>query len=255
MRKTLVATAVLAATTFAPAAFADDATTTNTDGWKGQGELGYAAAHGNSDSESLVAKLAAGNVSGNWKNDFGADYLYSKNTDPDTGVDSISAKRYDVYGSTGYHFTGRSYIFGSGRTERDDFAAYEYQWTAAFGYGYEAIKNDKTHLTFEIGPGYRWSKLRATDTMPAEEQNQVILRGWADFGHKLTDTTSLVDTLLVESGSDNTYAQNDLGLQVQMSKVLALKAGFQWRHNSNVLPGIAPNDTLTTVNVVYSFGG
>ncbi|MFT3928622.1 MAG: DUF481 domain-containing protein [Myxococcales bacterium] len=252
MRK-VFAIAALAALS-APA-FADTTTTTDTDGWKGQGELGYAAAHGNADNESLVADLGLANVSGNWTNKFGADYLYSKSTDEDTGIESVSAKRYDVFATSGYHFTDHSYFFGSGRNERDQSSSYTYQWTAAIGYGIDAIKNDRTHLTFEIGPGYRWSELRATDLTPSKKEDEVIARGWADFGQKLTDSTSIVDTLLVESGSDNTYLQNDLGLQVQMSHALALKVGFEWRHNSYVLPGIDPNDTLTTANLVYNFGG
>jgi putative salt-induced outer membrane protein len=38
-----------------------------------------------------------------------------------------------------------------------------------------------------------------------------------------------------------------------MTKKLALKLGFQIRHNTSVLPGIKMNDTLTTTNIAYSF--
>ena len=81
----------------------------------------------------------------------------------------------------------------------------------------------------------------------------MIVRGYSDFSHKLTDTTSLFNTLLVESGNGNTYASDDIGLQVQMSKALALKAGYQVHHNSKALEGTRKTDTLTTVNVVYGF--
>jgi len=37
-----------------------------------------------------------------------------------------------------------------------------------------------------------------------------------------------------------------------MTKKLAVKVGFQVRHNTNVLPGIRKNDTLTTTNIVYN---
>ncbi|MBM7092940.1 DUF481 domain-containing protein, partial [Streptomyces sp. S12] len=106
-----------------------------------------------------------------------------------------------------------------------------------------------THLTFEVGPGYRWAKLQDL----REHKNEAIARGFIDFGHKLTETTSVYNTLLIEAGSDNTYARNDLGLLVKMTDALALKAGVEVRHNTDVLPGTKKTDTLTTMNVVYGF--
>jgi putative salt-induced outer membrane protein len=47
--------------------------------------------------------------------------------------------------------------------------------------------------------------------------------------------------------------QNDLGLKVKINAKFALKATFQWRHNSDVTPGTDNDDTLLTMNVVYSF--
>ena len=84
-------------------------------------------------------------------------------------------------------------------------------------------------------------------------ENEAIVRGYMDFGHQLTPTTSLYDTLLVEAGKDNTFAKNDLGVQVAMTDALALKAGLEVRHNTDVLLGVKKTDTLTTVNVVYGF--
>ncbi len=212
-------------------------------GWSGTGELGLAAASGNTDTQNFVAKLDLAQESEAWKNAFGANFQYGKSDGEET------AYRYEIFGTTGYRLGERSYVFGSLRNQRDHFAAYEYEWTAAGGYGYEAIKNEKTHLTFEVGPGYRWSKVQDERI----HANEAILRGWMDFGTQLTETTSLVNTLLIEAGGDNTYLNNDFGVQVQMSQALALKAGLEVRHNTDVLPGIKKTDTLTTVNVVYGF--
>ncbi len=242
MRVSLTA-AILAALMLPTAAFAQEATAEADTGWKGQGELGLAISKGNTDSQTLVGKLGAAHEGDLWKNEFGLALLYGKSD----GLES--ADRYEAFGTTGRRLGAKSYLFGSLRTERDHFAAYEYQWTTAFGYGYEAIKNDATHLTFEIGPGYRWSKLQDVRV----HENEAIARGYMDFGHQLTATTSIYDTLLIEAGKDNTFAKNDLGLQVAMSDALALKAGLEVRHNTDVLPGVKKTDTLTTVNVVYGF--
>ena len=84
--------------------------------------------------------------------------------------------------------------------------------------------------------------------------HEAVGRGLIAYKHGFTDTTSFVDTLLVEAGSTNTFTQNDAGLQVDMSKKLALKVGYQVRHNSDVAPGIKATDQLITTNLVYNFG-
>lgn len=236
MQKSLLTTALVLA--LSPiAAFAADG------GWSGTGELGLAIAKGNSDNQTLNAKLGLAKDADKWKHAVGAAFLYGKSD----GLES--ARRYEVFGTTGYRLTDRSYLFGSARNQRDHFAGDEYQWTAAGGYGYEAIKNDTTKLTLEIGPGYRWSKVQDLRI----HNNEAIVRGFADFGHKFNDNTSVYDTLLIEAGSDNTFARNDFGVLVKMSDAMALKAGVEVRHNTDVPVGVKKTDTLTTVSVVYGF--
>lgn len=222
-------------------AFAQDSASSA--GWKGQGELGLAINKGNSDTQSFVGKLNASHEGEIWKHSAGASFIYGKTDDVE------SAYRYELFGTTGRRLSENTYLVGSLRNERDHFTTYDYQWIGAVGLGWEALKRDATKLTFEVGPGYRVGKLREG----GDKDKETIVRGWMDFSHQLTATTSLYDTLLIESGGDNTFAKNDLGLQVQMSDALALKAGLQTRYNSDVQPGVKKTDQLTTVNVVYGF--
>ncbi len=156
-------------------AFASNACAGSADtaGWTGRGEFGLALAKGNTDSQTLVGKLNLEREAGPMKYAVGAALLYGKSDDLE------SAHRYEVFGTAGYRLTDRSYLFGSLRNERDHFSASEYMWTAAGGYGYEAIKNEATHLTLEAGPGYRWSKWQNERV----HTNSAIVRGYLDFGH------------------------------------------------------------------------
>jgi Putative salt-induced outer membrane protein len=120
----------------------------------------------------------------------------------------------------------------------------------AIGLGSRFIDNERTKLTGEIGPGYR----RARTALDGEVQSSLIGRGLLDLRHQLTGNTELFNTLLVESGKDNTFAQNDFGVSVAMNERFALKAGLQARHNTEVEdPATRRTDTLTTVNLVYNF--
>ena len=158
-----------------------------------------------------------------------------------------TAQRWEARGQSGYDLTDRTYWFGAGRYEDDRFSAYDFQATASTGLGYKFIDSERTKLWVQGGPGYRFAEFNQT----GESEDSAIFRGDLGFDHQLTETTKIVERFLVETGSDNTYLQNDLGLEVTIKGSLALRLGYQVRHNSDVPPGVDKTDTLTTVGLIY----
>ena len=219
------------------------------DGWKGAGELGLALTRGNSETESLNAKLGLSFEDVQWKHEIGASALRQKGEIDGTDELQLTANRYELSGSSAWKFSERAYMIGSLRYENDDFAPFEYQTIASIGAGWYAIKNDTTQWLFEGGPGYRRYKEVAT----GQTDGEAVFRGRMAYNHAFNAQTSFENILLVEAGSDNTFAQNDSGVVVKMNAKLALKAGLQFRHNSDVAPGLKKTDSLITTNLVYSF--
>ncbi len=253
MNKHLLPLALLAALPLAATA-ADD------NGWSGTGEVGFAAARGNAKSENLNAKLQFKKEDDQWKHNFYLTALRAKGEVKTPHVDNngnlvydksyeLNANRYEVGASSGYKLDERSYIVGAARYENDDFSPFDYQAVVSIGYGYTLLKNASNELSFEVGPGYK--RYKPIDTHQSE--GEVVGRGLVAYKHNFTDTTSFVNTLLIEAGSDNTFAQNDAGLQVDINKKLALKVGYQIRHNSEVSLGTKKTDQLMTTNLVYNF--
>ncbi|MBT2144176.1 MULTISPECIES: DUF481 domain-containing protein [unclassified Rhodanobacter] len=269
MKKTLIAGLLLAAfASFAVQAQDADANPANNGGWTGSGEFGFASATGNSRSENVNAKLGLSQENEQWKNNFFIDALRSKSqqTVVDAAGNTIeqfntTANRYDGGASVGLKLDPRSYIVGAARYEHDDFGANLWQGIVSLGYGYIALKDGRNELSFEIGPGYKRYRPADVDTVvdgvvvhqQQPTESEMVARGLANYKYKLTENTAFEDTLLMEAGSKNTYLQNDAGVAVSMTRKLALKVGFQVRHNSDVLPGTKKTDTLTTTNLVYSF--
>lgn len=261
MKKTLFASAVLLSLPFA--AHAEDGS------WSGSGELGFALSRGNTKSENLNARLQFKKEDDQWKHNVFLNALRSKGevkTTADgitTDTYSLTANRFETGASSGYKLDERSYIVGAARYENDDFSPYAYQWIVSLGYGYTAIKNDRTELSFEAGPGFRRLDKREYNVLLGEPpvltavdpaaEGQVVGRGLIAFKHKLTDNTAFENVLLVEAGSDNTFLQNDAGLAVSMNSKLALKLGYQLRHNTDISPGADKTDQLLTTNLVYKF--
>ncbi|GAP65538.1 putative salt-induced outer membrane protein [Mizugakiibacter sediminis] len=279
MKRTTLALALLLALPLAAAA--QDASSTDTagdagnGGWSGSGEFGYAAARGNSRSENLNAKLGLSKETDVWKDNFFLTALRAKG---DTSVTTLqngqvvsedryttTANRYDAGASLGYKYSPRAYLVGALRYAHDDFAANRWQAALSLGFGYIALKNGRTELSFEIAPGYKRYRpadffvTDATVTPPVTtlvrpgSKGEPIVRGLANWKYRLTASTRFEDTVLVEAGTDNRYAQNDAGLAVSMTEKLALKIGYQVRYNSDTTPGTKSTDQLWTTNLVYSF--
>ena len=209
--------------------------------WKGKGELGGSFASGNSENEAANAALEVTGSYDKWTHILGFAGNYGSDSNATT------AQRWELRGQSNYKFTERAYAFGAGRYEDDRFSAYDYQASLAGGLGYKIIDSEKTKLWVQGGPGYRFAKFNDT----GESEDGLIFRGDLGFEHQLTDNTKIVDRFLIETGSDNTYIQNDLGLEVSMNESFALRVGYQVRHNTDVDPGTEKTDTLATVGLIY----
>src|SRR5215510_10421419 len=168
--------------------------------WSGKGTLGGVLARGNTETETFNANLDVATTVDRWTHKLGASILHTVNDDV------TSADRWEARAETNYALTDRSYLFGTFRYEDDAFTDFSYQATLAGGYGYHLIATDATKLDVEAGVGYRETELRLT----GEQDDDVIFRGALNYEHKLTGTTLIYDKFLVESGSSNTFIQNQL---------------------------------------------
>jgi putative salt-induced outer membrane protein len=211
--------------------------------WTGKGTFGGVLARGNTETETINAILDVQTVVAPWTHKLGASILRTVTND------ITSADRWELRGETNYDLNERSYLFGTVRYEDDAFTDFAYQATLAGGYGYRFIMTDTTKLEGQLGLGYRETELRLT----GEQADDVIVRGAMNFEHRLTDTTLVYDRFLVEHGSENTYLQNALGLEVKINDTFALGLDYSVRHNSDVLPGTEKTDQVLTANLVYGF--
>jgi putative salt-induced outer membrane protein len=222
--------------------------------WKGKGEAGYVMARGNSETQTGNAKIDLTRESENTKQNFALTGLYGE-----TG-DATTAQRWDARWQTDWKITERAFWFGGIRYEDDSFSGFAYQATATTGAGYAFFDSPTTQLRMQIGGGYR--NLRSellllgandivTGRIKGDTTSDFVGNGQVKYEHGLTDSTKVLNVLLLESGQSNTLVQNDLSLQVKMNEVLALAVGYSIRNNSNPPVALAKTDTFTTVNFVY----
>lgn len=213
-------------------------------GWSGEGELGYSQTSGNTETQSLTARLTVQQQSVAWQHALGFDALNTSDTDGTT------AERYQVDARSAYKFGGarRNFGFVAVRYVRDRFSGFEYQVSETLGLGRTVLDNDRTQLAVELGVGARQS-----ETIDDETENELIGRGALRLGQSLTESTRLTQDLAVEVGDTNTYGESRSGLKVSINDQLALKLAYAVNYNSGVAEDVDEFDTQTSVTVVYGF--
>ena len=211
--------------------------------WKGKGEVGAVMARGNSDADTVNIKLEMAKELDRWKHGFGIQALRSANDGDKT------AERYGAFWQSDYKLDDRTYLFGGLRYEDDRFSGFDYQASVTSGIGRKFIDTDTTKFSGQAGIGYK----RLEYALTGRTESEAIFAGELKFEHALTETTKIIDKFVVEVGSSNTFAANDLSLQVKMSDRFSLAAGIGVRYNSDPPLGLKTTDTITTLNLVYGF--
>jgi len=212
------------------------------DDWSGEGEFGFTSTSGNTDSQTLNAKLGINKKSGNWGHAAKVESLKSSNS----GVDSA-----DVFVFTEkseYRFAEKTFAYGKLRHEQDKFSGFDHQSIISFGAGHVFIDGGKNYLEASAGVGYR-----DLETDEGVKEQEAVLDGEIKYAYKISETSEFNQNLFVESGSSNTYTKSETFLKLVIVGNLGAKFSYEIKNNSDAPVGTKNTDTITTVTLVYSF--
>jgi putative salt-induced outer membrane protein len=225
-------------------------------GWSGKGQAGYVMSRGTTDTDTANAKLDLTDTVGDWKHSLHLEGLYGRSGD------LTSAERWAAAAQSNYQFTPRAYVFGALHYLGDEFSGFQYQADVSTGLGYKLLTTASDKLEAQIGVGYRRLRpeMLISDAagvvivrIAGQSEGNVIGTAGFDYEHDFNPSTKLTDKYLIDSGAGNTQMENDLALVVNMSKKLALSAGFTIQENTQPPAGAQKVNTLTTLNLVYAF--
>lgn len=226
--------------------------------WIGKGQAGYLDAKGNSSGESINGALDLSRYDDDWKNALHVEGFYGKSGNV------VSAERWILNEQTDYTITTKTFAFGGLRFEHDEFDGFVYQASVTTGLGYKFLDTESDKLTVQAGAGFKRLHPETIQRnpdgsgavlarQPLNEESEAIGTVGADYSHSFNKSTVLSNKLLVEYGSLNTLTTDQVALTVKMSTKLALSVGYQIIDNSNPPAPLKKVDTVTTLNLVYSF--
>lgn len=211
--------------------------------WKGSGEFGAVISNGNSDSEVINAGLRLEKITPTWEHKAQAKWLQAED-DGDKSADSFLADW-----RTRYNLDKRQFAFANARYFDDEFDSFDSIKTVGAGYGYRIFLSDMTQWEISGGVGYRQAK----EADSGDDVSGIAFLGYSDFNYNVNEATRFYNEIRIEATDDNTFSEMLTGLSVDMTRALALKLGYEVRHNSDVEDGDTNTDTLTSVNVSYQF--
>jgi len=234
---------VLTLKPFALAALLATSVAQANDGWSGEAAVGFLNTTGNTSTRSLNAKGDVAYRVGSWGHAAHVSALTAQR-------DSVTSdERYNAGYKASYDFTEHDYLFGSLDYDNDRFAGVIERTTEALGYGRRLLTLEKHLLDAEVGVGATQQKL-ATDT---RESSAVGLFN-AKYQWLISDTSSFIQTLKVEKSKNNTFINPVSTLKLVIAGQLFTTLGYEVRTNTDVPAGTSKTDTLTSVNLGYSFG-
>jgi putative salt-induced outer membrane protein len=211
------------------------------------GEFGFIATTGNTETTSIKGRLSAHQELPHWSNDYTIEALYKK--DEISGVEQTTAQKYFLSAQGNYKLENPDHrLFGFTSYEDDRFSSFNYQATLASGWSQKMWEDETSQFSYSVGPGYSFA-----ETNEDEEQNSLIVRAALDYQWKISDTANFKQLLSTEVGEDNTKSRSESSVSAQISGGLSLKVSLTLDHNSDVAVDIKKLETQTAVTLVYSF--
>lgn len=219
--------------------------------WQTSAGVNVAVNKGNSDTLLMGANIL---TLKKWdKNEFsaGADGVYGNNKDVNTGVRSTTAQSYGAFFQYNRLFNDRWYGLGRGELRQDRIADLKYRAPLSVGVGYYAIKNERTTLAFEVGPGVVFEQFRRQ-----AGTQYITFRAGEKFTHKFNERVRLVQEL------DFTPQVDDLAnyvvvfsatLEADLTKKLSTRLTVQDNYRNEPAPGRKENDLRILAGLGYKF--
>lgn len=216
--------------------------------WIGQAEFGFSNTTGNTQTTTVNAKVDLDRTIGQLRHNLFGDTYYAQNA----GVKS--AERYLAGYKPSYFFTEKNYLFGMLRYDRDKFSFISGRFNEVVGYGRELLNNDFNTLDTEIGAGARDTNYVSDPSTRGLPRHDYILFLSLKYNANLTKTTTFLETARIEASEVNNFVQSETGFTMQVIGNLSTKVSYTMRYNSNITGARGQNiDTLTSVNLIYSF--
>lgn len=219
--------------------------------WTGSFTLNGMFTRGNSSTESVGLDADIVRRSEKDRISAGAEYIYSRYKDPDTGDRVVSADAWEILGKYDYYFTSDFYTFFQIVLERDNVADLELRITPSIGVGYEWIDKPDFHFNTEAGVTWVYE-----DYEGARPDNHMSIRLAYHMDKSINDKVKLFHNLEflpnVEDFQDFNVSA-DAGVRTTITKNFYSEFKVDWEYDATPAPDARKNDVRVLLGIGYTF--
>ncbi len=208
--------------------------------WTGEVEAGGVVTSGNSESQSLRARLKLQHEAGSWKEGVAADYVKVSEQGADSAEQFTATLRADRT------LTKRSYLYADGRYEANRAAGLSPRVAETAGYGRRFLFSEQVRLETEAGVGGRHTW--ATD---GTRKSEPIGRLAVNFLWQFGAASEFSEKAFSEFGDRNVYSESNTSLKTRIDSSFSLKINLAVKHNTVVPEAQHKTDSITSVTLVY----
>ena len=214
--------------------------------FSGSAQLGFIMSTGSSHTTNANGKL-----SGNYKHSKWTYQGFSTFLHDSDHTENSTHERYEIFGQTQYNYTEKNYIFINTDWLNDTDDGFDYLWNNTVGYGRQLYKNTQhgIAITGQVGPGYRFQP-NDDDDIPDQE---ITANGSLKFDWDINDINRVSQVFGTSYAGNETILISNTAYTAKIYENISLQLSFDVRHNTNTPDDSEPPDTITTLNVLYSF--
>jgi putative salt-induced outer membrane protein len=229
-------------TAAATATTTDTAPATTEPAWKGSLDAGITDVAGNTRSRTLLGSSRLEGRHGAFSHLIEAG---GKNISESS---LRTAEQYRVAGKESWNMSEADYLFGYLAWDKDRFNGYEWQLTAAAGYGRKLLHDERHTLSVEAGPGFRHDELPNDDS-----EDHGLLRAAAQYDLAISEKSHFLQRLEGEFSEDDTLSRSLTELGYRLNASLLLSASLEIRRNDNPPAGTRNSDRTTAIKLGWAF--
>lgn len=220
--------------------------------WTGSVTLNGMFETGNTNTESVGFSATATRRGEDDRIGFGAQYLYGRQEDPDTGEKDTTTNNWFVMGRYDYFFTKKFFGYGGIRLEGDEIADLRLRVTPSVGVGYQWYEGPTFNLATEAGLAYVYEDYTTTGSNDYLAARLAYRVDWTPrpgvfLFHGLEYLPS------VEDPGNQFLINADAGVRFTLISKLFSEFKAEWRHNEKPAPGKEKDDFRFLVGLGWAF--
>jgi len=210
--------------------------------WKGEGQLGFTRATGNSDTIGLTAAVRAEREGLRWTHKAVLQADYQRD-----GI-RVTREQYLASYSPRLQIRDQFYSFGLLQFERDRFQGFNSRYTVSAGVGYKFVDTPAVRLSFEGGPAIRW-----VDYIDQVDDTEWSALSTLSAAWRVAPKVKLSENASAYVAEVNSTFVSNTSVEADVTSRLKTRLSYTVEHETSPAATAMKTDTISRFTIVYGF--